>query len=104
MIIQTKPRRIPWTWIVAILAVVAFFSLVELSTNPRPADEEADVEAKLDAELRARHDIEQLAEISRIARAAHQQGMSEAIASIEGSDRGEAFERSCARLWARQQP
>lgn len=102
MIIQTRTRK-PWlTWLAALVAIAAFFALISFANSS--AEERVEM-ARLDAELpQIDTEMERLGEVGRIAKAAHAQGMSEAISAVKGTADGEAFERSCARLWAGQQP
>lgn len=94
-----QPKDWARTWLIAILAVVCFFLLIHaVEGGDAPAPEIVADEQELT------HALELREEIARIARDAHAQGAREVLASVQGTEQGEAFERSCARLWNGQHP
>lgn len=93
-----------WNWLVAMTVVVALLGCYAMVSDDGPTAEELSAQDQAAIQGQLEHDAELRAEFARVARAAHQQGMSEALASVRGTERGETFERTCARLWAGQQP
>ncbi|TXI20193.1 MAG: hypothetical protein E6Q67_09535 [Roseateles sp.] len=96
--IRTAPTP-PSRWLLGLAVCAFFFALGKLSSNSD--DEElATAAAVTDAQIYAQHDVQLLAEIGQIARAAHAQGAREALAAVQGRSDGQALQRTCREQWA----
>ncbi|GEM_PF-3851664 len=105
-----EPPNVQWpawlAWLVAIVVVMlllAMYALVQSEDHAYDRRVEVSADIELAAALEAQR-LELIDELSGTARAAYKQGWQEALASVESSDRGEAFAHACSRLWQGKQP
>lgn len=108
-----EPPKVPralCNWIIALVVVGSLLAVLALvATSDEASDErvrQAAAERTADqqaAALEAQR-LELIAEMAGTARDAYRQGWQEALASVQSTDRGEAFALACARLWHGRQP